>query len=831
MSTSIPGNPPPTYLDKFLLANWRQSAPVGTPVADLTPYNVDGQAPTINAIGGLTVSYDPVNHQMVLDASGAGGGGGQTNVTLTNGLNSNIDTGGLTTVVAGGPTGAFSIGGLTFGVVGRVLPFRNATTQTMTILHEDLLSAAGNRFHLPGGAPLKLYSSQVVFFAYDTSINRWHLQNAGVSRPIHINASDFGVIADGVHDDTPNILEAFSVFAGAANTTSGTIVMPEGTALITSTLSFIGNYSNAVRIKGVAAGAGGYGSRIRWGGAVGGTMFQGIGMNSSSFSDLGWDGANSALWGQQFIPNRSGGLVDSFNNVFERCIYHGFKGVQTTVAAGSNGASFPQGTVNVVDTTGFPAAGLIMIYTGGGGATGVPQQVFYTGKTGNTFTGCTGGSGQMSTGALVVQPSAAMVLNDGTTTDAVAAFRWKDCLFYGDTHTDTFASALALQSAIGNTEQFTFQGTTFQSSMYGFCFPQSNNEMTFFDCGWGDISIACIAAYKGGHIKVLESGVENSISSGPYTSKGQFVKVGGVVRTNIDSCELVMDVSAEPLQTMFTAGGGPFTLDSCIVDGSGGLGGAKQVAGQIMMNRRAPVTVRGCHWLNVDSSYNLSSWWTRPVDAATHIPINDGGNYLTDPTAGTGRVAIILQNNTLQNVAGASVAELPYYGAPPTMNATGMTPAALSAGVHIIAKGEPRQTTTVYEINFTDLPAQTAAKTFLLEEIQPKLKIVSVVADTTTPFQGGAGASLTLAVGDQAPHVYLTAHDVKTTAVTKGLVVGDLDAFLTSPSQGGTYLWAGLGGGSMTATFTGDGTHNLSTFTQGKVRIMVTVEYLDTVNY
>ena len=67
--------------------------------------------------------------------------------------------------------------------------------------------------------------------------------------------------------------------------------------------------------------------------------------------------------------------------------------VSTTVAAGSNGLSLPQGTINVAATAGFATTGAIYVTTTNG-----PQLVTYTGTTGTTFTGCIGGTGVMSTG-------------------------------------------------------------------------------------------------------------------------------------------------------------------------------------------------------------------------------------------------------------------------------------------------------------------------------------------------------------------------------------------------------------------------------------------------
>lgn len=76
-------------------------------------------------------------------------------------------------------------------------------------------------------------------------------------------------------------------------------------------------------------------------------------------------------------------------------------GINTTIAAGSNGASLPQTTINVVSTAPsnsapFPSSGTIFVPTNAG-----TQTVTYTGITGTTFTGCSGGTGTMSTGGVV----------------------------------------------------------------------------------------------------------------------------------------------------------------------------------------------------------------------------------------------------------------------------------------------------------------------------------------------------------------------------------------------------------------------------------------------
>lgn len=71
--------------------------------------------------------------------------------------------------------------------------------------------------------------------------------------------------------------------------------------------------------------------------------------------------------------------------------------INTVIAAGSNGQVLPQATINVSSTTGFPTSGTINVTT----SSNVQQVVTYTGVTATSFTGCSGGSGTMTTGNLV----------------------------------------------------------------------------------------------------------------------------------------------------------------------------------------------------------------------------------------------------------------------------------------------------------------------------------------------------------------------------------------------------------------------------------------------
>ena len=220
----------PTAFDQLALAVWRQNAPVGTSVTDMAPYEVQ-RSPAFNAIGGLAVTYDEVNDQIVLDASGVGSGG-QTNLTLSNGLNSNIATGGKRTLRVGGPSAAFSVGGFDSGGAGLSILLTNTTSQPMTIVHEDTSSTAVNRIDTQsGGASITLQpKTGAVLFLYDTTESRWIAQNVGVHRPKVYDIRDYGASTSAT--GATNAAAIIAALA-AASVTGGTCFIPEGNFTVT----------------------------------------------------------------------------------------------------------------------------------------------------------------------------------------------------------------------------------------------------------------------------------------------------------------------------------------------------------------------------------------------------------------------------------------------------------------------------------------------------------------------------------------------------------------------------------------------------------------------
>ena len=99
----------------------------------------------------------------------------------------------------------------------------------------------------------------------------------------------------------------------------------------------------------------------------------------------------SSSTGSQTMPGTTPGTINVSSTVT----------ASTTIAAASNGLALPQTTINAASVSGFPASGVIYVTTNTGA-----QVINYTGVVGTAtggfaFTGCTGGSGTMSTGGNI----------------------------------------------------------------------------------------------------------------------------------------------------------------------------------------------------------------------------------------------------------------------------------------------------------------------------------------------------------------------------------------------------------------------------------------------
>lgn len=102
---------------------------------------------------------------------------------------------------------------------------------------------------------------------------------------------------------------------------------------------------------------------------------------------------------------------------------------KTTIAAGSNGVSLPQSTINVASATTLLTSGTVTIVTSAGA-----QTVTYTGKSGTTITGASGGTGTMSTGGAVVGDNLTIVraISPYSAQSIATGWRFSNAIFSTD---------------------------------------------------------------------------------------------------------------------------------------------------------------------------------------------------------------------------------------------------------------------------------------------------------------------------------------------------------------------------------------------------------------
>jgi hypothetical protein len=95
-----------------------------------------------------------------------------TTVTLANGVNSDISVGGYSFIRIVGPSGAFSLTGLSGGVDGKIVILYNTTTQNMTITN-DATSTTANRIYTLSGANIVTTGTGTITMIYSTPDFRW----------------------------------------------------------------------------------------------------------------------------------------------------------------------------------------------------------------------------------------------------------------------------------------------------------------------------------------------------------------------------------------------------------------------------------------------------------------------------------------------------------------------------------------------------------------------------------------------------------------------------------------------------------------------------------
>ncbi len=304
---------------------------------------------TTEQITSLTVINDSFQNGMTVT------GGVVTPTTLSSTPQNDYNPTGLTncSVLRISASSPVTITGLAGGVDGRRLTLINTNVIPITITSEDLLSVADNRFAL-GGVNARLVSGAVLGIVYDGTISRWRVNSAtaGAATPGGLVQSVWSEVIIDTTTTTatwpvPNTTVRLATALPAATLPVTAITGFDAAGQI-RVLNTVGEYQT-LTYTSVTGGA-----NPTFNGVTGGTGTLPIG---------------STIWRR---PR------------------------ETTVAAGSNGQTLPQSTINVASTTNFPTSGQILVTTSAG-----QQRVTYTGVTATTFTGCSGGTGTMTTGNQV----------------------------------------------------------------------------------------------------------------------------------------------------------------------------------------------------------------------------------------------------------------------------------------------------------------------------------------------------------------------------------------------------------------------------------------------
>ena len=257
-------------------------------------------------------------------------------------------------------TSLVNISGLAGGTNGRQIVLMNVSTSNIRLLTLSVLSSAGNRFALSGD--ITLVNGSIITLIYDGVSNVWRSTGAGGGGSSGgLLQSKWIEVSQDISTTTPTWPTPNTTLKqsndppqtpmGSLPTASITVLSVTGFPT-TGTL-YISTANNGVQI----------------------VTYTGLNIITPTFTGCSGGSGNLTV----------GGFIWAGPTT-------------TTITSGSNGQVLPQATINVTSTTGYPSSGEILVETDVG-----KQLVTYTGITGTTFTGCSGGTlGVMSTGNDVV---------------------------------------------------------------------------------------------------------------------------------------------------------------------------------------------------------------------------------------------------------------------------------------------------------------------------------------------------------------------------------------------------------------------------------------------
>ena len=278
--------------------------------------------------------------------------------------------------------------------------------------------------------------------------------------------------------------------------------------------------------------------------------------------------ATNDLWGTNATPTS-----DTYSNI------------KTTIAAGSNAALLPQGTITVASTTGFSASGSISIVTSNGW-----QTVAYTGGGGGgtTFTGCTLGAGTMYTGAAVTQGASTVSFDGvGAWWTAAGPLTVKIPLNASPTGTPIRGEIITQSTSGATGELIGYVWDPVGSSGWASVLPQATQESTTIASGsngvaltTGTINVASTTGFASiGNILVWSSPVATTIAAGSNGASLPQGTINVASTTGFPTSGIIYVTTASGTETVYytgTSGGNSFT--GC-VNGAGAMATGGNVSG------------------------------------------------------------------------------------------------------------------------------------------------------------------------------------------------------------------------------------------------------------
>ncbi len=207
------------------------------------------------------------------------------------------------------------------------------------------------------------------------------------------------------------------------------------------------------------------------------------------------------------------------NHMFQPAHRAEFYDVGTTIAVASNGAALPQGTINVTSTAGFANSGNLKIWTGSAYTT-----VAYTGRTDTTFTGCTGGTGTLSTDSEVGQGCFWREIHSGAISILNSWFRFEGGQIIGTTGCAFWVSPTYKRTWSGGSHNFVIRDTYVSNCGMGFKVTSFNaNGGTTENCQWDFLGGGRTNVDGPNHLNIVAAPVITNWASGRFGNAGDSI--------------------------------------------------------------------------------------------------------------------------------------------------------------------------------------------------------------------------------------------------------------------------------------------------------------------